>query len=136
MLSLVKGALKALPIFAVATALFTPVALAAPPTLSDQTQTWQQTFGDEFGGLVLDPTKWTTCYWWVAGDGCTNSGNGEQQWYTPANVIESNGTLKLRARKQTTLAPDGKTYEYTSGMISSGRATSLLDTPPKFQFKY
>src|SRR3954453_14777421 len=136
MLSLVKGALKALPILAVASVLLTPVALASPPALSDQSQTWQQTFGDEFDGIALDPTKWTTCYWWVTGDGCTNSSNAEQQWYTPSNVIESDGTLKLRAQKETTLAPDGKTYDYTSGMISSGRATSLLNTPPKFEFKY
>jgi beta-glucanase (GH16 family) len=120
----------------VSTALIAPVASAAPPALSDQTQTWKQTFGDEFNDVALDPTKWTTCYWWVSGDGCTNSGNAEQQWYTPANVIESDGTLKLRAQKQTVLAPDGKTYDYTSGMISSGRDTSLLSTPPRFQFKY
>jgi beta-glucanase (GH16 family) len=136
MLSLFKGALRALPVLAVSTALFAPAAVAAPPALTDPTQVWQQTFGDEFNGIVLDPTKWSTCYWWVTGDGCTNSSNGEQQWYTPANVIESNGTLKLRAQRQTTLAPDGKTYDYTSGMISSGRTTSLLSTPPKFQFKY
>jgi beta-glucanase (GH16 family) len=136
MLSLFKGALRALPVLAVSTALFAPAAMAAPPALTDPTQVWQQTFGDEFNGIVLDPTKWSTCYWWVTGDGCTNSSNGEQQWYTPANVIESGGTLKLRAQRQTTLAPDGKTYDYTSGMISSGRTTSLLNTPPKFQFKY
>jgi beta-glucanase (GH16 family) len=137
MLSLFKGASRALTLTAVATALVAPAASAAPPALSDQTQVWQQTFGDEFDGLALDPTKWASCYWWVAGDGgCTNTGNAEQQWYTPANVVESDGTLKLRAQQQATLAPDGKTYQYTSGLISSGRDTSLLSTPPKFQFKY
>jgi len=136
MLSLLKRASAALSLVAVCAALIVPAALATPPTLSDQTQVWQQSFGDEFNDIALDPTKWTTCYWWVSNGGCTNSSNAEQQWYTPANVIESDGTLKLRARQQTTLAPDGKTYEYTSGMISSGRDTSLLSTPPKFQFKY
>jgi beta-glucanase (GH16 family) len=136
MLSLLKGAFKALPVLAVATALIAPAALAAPPALTDQTQVWQQTFGDEFNGVALDPTKWTTCYWWISNGGCTNSSNAEQQWYTPSNVIESDGTLKLRAQKETTLAPDGKTYDYTSGMISSGRDTSLLSTPPRFEFKY
>jgi beta-glucanase (GH16 family) len=137
MLSLLKRASTALPLVAVAIALAPATALAAPPALSDQTQTWQQTFGDEFNGVALDPTKWTTCYWWVSADGgCTNTSNAEQQWYSPSNVIESDGTLKLRAQQQTTLAPDGKTYQYTSGMISSGRDTSLLSTPPKFQFKY
>lgn len=136
MLSLLKGPLRALSVLAVLAALIAPAAVAAPPALTDQTQVWQQTFGDEFNGVAIDPTKWATCYWWVSGDGCTNSGNGEQQWYTPANVIESGGTLKLRAQRQTTLAPNGKTYDYTSGMISSGRDSSLLSTPPKFQFKY
>ena len=134
--SLFKGALRALTVLAIALAIIAPAASAAPPALTDQTQVWQQTFGDEFNDLLLDPTKWSSCYWWVLGSGCTNSGNAEQQWYTPANVIEGDGTLKLRAQRQTTLAPDGKTYEYTSGMISSGRTTNLLSTPPKFQFKY
>jgi beta-glucanase (GH16 family) len=134
--SLARRALEALTALAVGCAVLAPNALAVPPALTDQTQVWQQTFGDEFNGVVLDATRWTSCYWWVAGGGCTNSGNGEQQWYTPANVIESDGTLKLRAQKETTLAPDGKTYDYTSGMISSGRDTSLLSTPPKFQFRY
>src|SRR3954447_23551731 len=98
MTSLFKGALRALAAVAVSIAVFAPTALASPPPLSDQTQDWQQAFGDEFNGLALDPTKWTTCYWWVGDTGCTNSSNGEQQWYTPANVIESNGTLKLRAQ--------------------------------------
>lgn len=136
MLSLLKGAFKALPILAVAIVLTTPTALAAPPALTDQTQVWEQTFGDEFAGTSLDPAKWTTCYWWVSAGGCTNSGNAEQQWYTGSNVIVSDGTVKLRAQKQTTVAPDGKTYEYTSGLISSGRNSNVLSTPPRFQFKY
>jgi beta-glucanase (GH16 family) len=136
MLSLLEGAFKALATLAVATALIAPAAVAAPPALTDPTQVWQQTFGDEFNDIALDPTNWITCYWWVSGSGCTNSGNAEQQWYTPANVIESDGTVKLRAQRQTTLAPDGGTYDYTSGMISSGRDSNLLSTPPKFQFKY
>ena len=134
--SLVKGALRALPLVAVLSALIAPAAVAAPPALTDPTQTWEQTFGDEFNGVAVDPTKWATCYWWVSGNACTNPNNGEQELYTPANVIESDGTLKLRAQKQTTLGPDGKTYDYTSGMISSGRDTSLLSTPPRYEFKY
>jgi beta-glucanase (GH16 family) len=139
MLSLVDSARRALQSLAAATAVAT-VALSAAPALAappapPSGHVWQQTFGDEFNGVALDPTKWTSCYWWVNG-GCTNSGNNELEWYTPGNVTESGGTLKLRAQQQTTLAPDGKTYSYTSGMISSGRSTSLLSTPPKFQFKY
>jgi beta-glucanase (GH16 family) len=136
MLPLLKRAFRALPLLAACAALIAPAASASPPALADQTQIWNQTFGDEFNGVALDPAKWTTCYWWVSNNGCTNSGNAEQQWYTPSNVIESDGTLKLRAQRETILAPNGKTYDYTSGMISSGRDTSLLSTPPRFQFKY
>ncbi len=127
-------------VLAIVSALVTLVLVApagaTPPPTGSPSQVWQQTFGDEFNGVVLDPTKWTSCYWWVTGTGCTNSGNAELQWYTPANVVESHGTLKLHAQQQTLRAPDGKTYNYTSGMISTGRASSLLSTPPKYQFKY
>lgn len=109
---------------------------SALPTINSD-QAWQQVFGDDFDGIALDPTKWNTCYWWMSpGGGCTNTGNGELQWYTPANVIVSNGTAKLRAQKQTAIGPDGKSYPYTSGLISTGRTSKLLATPPKFQFTY
>src|SRR5438445_8940998 len=90
-------------------------AQADPPPI-DQTHVWRQAFGDDFNGTVLDPTKWVTCYWWDY-DGCTH-GSDELQWYLPANVIVSDGTAKLRAQQQTILGSDGKTYNYTSGMIS------------------
>lgn len=109
---------------------------ATPPAVGDATKVWQQTFSDNFDSPIVDPLKWSTCYFWVSAGGCNNSGNGELQWYQPGNVFASNGTLKLRAQKQRVLAPSGKTYDYTSGMISSGRSTSLLSTPPRYDFTY
>ena len=111
-----------------------PFAHAAPPTLSDPTKYWAETFGDDFDAPILDVTKWTPCYWWANG-GCTNAGNNEQQWYLPANVVMENGVAKLRARNESVVG-DGKLFDYTSGMITSGRDTSLLGTPPRYQFKY
>ena len=107
-------------------------AQAAPPS-TDQTHVWQQAFGDDFNGTVLDATKWVTCYWWDY-YGCTH-GSDELQWYLPANVIVSDGTAKLRAQQQTILGSDGKAYDYTSGMISTGSDTNL-STPPRFQYQY
>jgi beta-glucanase (GH16 family) len=92
-------------------------------------------FSDEFNGSSIDTNKWTTGYWWDDG-GCTNAGNNELEWYQPGNILVSNGTLKLQARKQTITGSDGKTYNYTSGMITSGRATWQDPAPDKFAFKY
>jgi hypothetical protein len=54
----------------------------------------------------------------------TRSGNDEDQCYRSANVTESNGTLKLTARRQTVSTcggnPDGGgSYYFTSGMITT-----------------
>jgi beta-glucanase (GH16 family) len=139
MFSLLKRLVRAQACLAIAFAAVlatTAVPAGAAPPAADQTHVWQQSFGDDFNGIGLDPLKWSSCYWWVTGSGCTNASNNELQWYTPNNVVVSNGTVKLHAQKETVVAPDGKSYDYTSGMISTGRDSSLLSTPPKFQFKY
>jgi beta-glucanase (GH16 family) len=92
-------------------------------------------FDDEFDGTTLDATKWTTCYWWDNG-GCTNSDNNELEWYLPDGVSVSDGTLKLQARKHTVTGSDKKTYQYTSGMITSGRSAEDDPKPDRFAFKY
>ena len=91
-------------------------------------------FSDDFDGSSLDPDKWTTCHYWDRG-GCTGS-NGELQWYLPDDVLVSDGTLKLRAQERTVKASNGITYDYTSGMVSTGRNTEDLSIPPKFAFQY
>jgi Beta-glucanase/Beta-glucan synthetase len=80
------------------------------------TSGWKSIFDDEFNGQSLDTTKWMPCY---HSGNCTNSGNGEQEWYFPDNVSVNNGILTLSAEKKTFTGPDGKTYHYASGMISS-----------------
>jgi beta-glucanase (GH16 family) len=116
---------------------FAVSAAQADPPPADPGYAWVQTFGDDFNGSVLDSTKWNTCYWWVAPDGgCTSSGNNELEWYRPANVSVAGGLLDLRAKKETVLAADGRTYNYTSGMVSTGRTSSLLSDPLKYEFKY
>jgi beta-glucanase (GH16 family) len=100
-------------------------AQAAPPA-----GTWRTVFDDEFSGASVDSTKWTPCYQF----GCTNANNGELEWYQAANDTESGGFLHLTTKRQTVTGTDGKTYNYTSGMVSTGGVNAK--TPPKFSFKY
>ncbi|HET8716980.1 MAG TPA: glycoside hydrolase family 16 protein [Nocardioidaceae bacterium] len=96
---------------------------------------WKLVFADEFRGGKLNRDKWTDCYWWDD-RGCTNGSNEELQWYRPGNVSVSGGALHLEARRQTYHASDGKTYPFTSGMVSTGRATDNLKRKPRFAFEY
>lgn len=96
---------------------------------------WDLIFSDEFDGSALDTDKWVTCYWWDR-NGCTNLGNRELEWYMPENVRVDNGVLRLIAEKKTTYASDGRTYLYTSGMITTGRAIDDTTIPAKFAFQY
>lgn len=79
-------------------------------------------FNENFSGNKLNTNRWSTCYWY----GCNNESNKELQYYTPKNVYVNNGKLKLVAKKENKVVGD-KTYDYTSGMITSDK---------KFSFKY
>lgn len=98
------------------TAILPPVGADQPPA----TGPWHQVFRDDFNGTVLDGSKWTTCYDWNV-RGCTNTGNHEDEWYLPGQVAVADGALTLTAQRQPTPGSDGKTYPWTSGMISTGR---------------
>jgi beta-glucanase (GH16 family) len=100
-----------------------------------QTGDWSLIFSDDFNGAALNTQKWHTCYWWDR-RGCTIITNDELEWYQPDNVSLKNGALRLRAQQQQIDASNGNTYDYTSGMISSGRATSNTSRPAKFTFVY
>ncbi len=90
-------------------------------------------FADEFNGPSLDTSKWRTCAWWAATT-CSIESNNEQELYTPNNVSVANGMLDLQARQQSSVAWNGKTYNYTSGMISSGGLSG--SSAPGFTYKY
>jgi beta-glucanase (GH16 family) len=105
----------------------TPVTLrAAAPTLL---------FDDEFDGSTLNGNKWVPTYWW-GDNGCTIDTNNELEWYLPDDALVTAGLLRLRAEKRTVKASNGKTYNYTSGVVTTGRSSSSLGTPPKFEFQY
>ncbi len=71
---------------------------------------WQ----DEFDGTSLDQSKWN----YQIGDGCDQNlcgwGNSELQSYQEANVVVSNGTLKITAQKERI-----RGSQYTSGRINT-----------------
>lgn len=71
---------------------------------------WQ----DEFDGNELDLNKWS----YQIGDGCDQNlcgwGNNELQSYQQDNIVVSNGTLKITARKERI-----RGSQYTSGRINS-----------------
>ena len=90
-------------------------------------------FSDEFDGAALNTSTWHTCSWWATST-CSIETNNELELYTKNNVSVANGTLKLQARKENAVAWNGKTYNYTSGMVSTGGRQG--EKAPGFTFKY
>jgi beta-glucanase (GH16 family) len=90
-------------------------------------------FSDEFDGTTLNASNWQTCSWWAAST-CSIESNNEQELYTANNVSVANGSLKLQARRENAVAWNGTTYNYTSGMVSSGGRSGSV--APGFTYKY
>lgn len=99
------------------------------------TGAWTPVWAEEFGGSSLDLETWTTCYWWN-NNGCTNTGNKELQWYMPGNVGIIDGLLRLRARPEPIVGHEGQIFDYTSGMVTTGRDYSELPRPSRVAFVY
>ncbi|MBO2008942.1 Ig-like domain-containing protein [Hymenobacter negativus] len=73
---------------------------------------------DEFNTAALDTTKWKV----IVGDGCPTLcgfGNAELQNYRAQNLVVGGGNLTINTRLETTTAPSGNTYQYSSGKIES-----------------
>ncbi|MEV7177122.1 glycoside hydrolase family 16 protein [Kitasatospora sp. NPDC093679] len=101
-----------------------------PPNLPGP---WHLVFHDDFDGSRLNTADWTTCYDWNLG-GCTNAGNHELEWYLPGQVSVADGDLTLTAQRRETHGTDGKTYPWTSGMVTTGR--DHWDGTPRHTFTY
>ncbi|SDT29027.1 Beta-glucanase, GH16 family [Streptomyces sp. TLI_053] len=104
----------------------------APP-LPASAAPWHLAFDDRFTGTGLDRSKWTTCYDWND-HGCTNAGNGEDQWYQPGQVRAGGGLLTLTAQRRTAAGTDGRSHPWVSGMVSTGRDS--WNAPPRHTFTY
>lgn len=88
---------------------------------------------EEFHGSVLDTSVWNTCHWWNDG-GCTIASNAELEWYLPEQVRVRDGRLMLTAERRDVTGADGKTFSYTSGMVTTGPPAH--DAKPKVAFTY
>ena len=87
----------------------------------------------DFDGNTLDPEVWNTCHWWADG-GCTIASNDELEWYRSDQVSLSDGSLRLTAQHKPLVAADGRTYDYRSGMVTTGPADS--DSEAKVAITY
>lgn len=88
---------------------------------------WQLFWSDEFNGNQVDETVWSKVHH-------GNPANGEIQFYTPReeNVVVSNGTLKLIARKETYTGQGPWMNEPVTRFYTSGK----VETQGKLTFRY
>ncbi len=112
-----------------------PATTEAPPQAEHPLAvgSWDLVFGEDFSAGELDQETWATCYWWDDA-GCTIATNQELQWYLPDNVAASDGVLTLSAIREDTEGVDGRRYDFSSGMVSTGPASYKL--PAGFAFIY
>lgn len=109
-----------------------PTPLESQPATIQPPSSWKLSFQSNFSGSTLDRSVWDTCYWWEVGTaGCTNSGNGEKEWYLPSQVQVHDGTLDLTAKREPTPGYLSNGHQHTY-MCRSGMVTSA----PGFAFKY
>ena len=81
-------------------------------------QCTQLVWNDEFNNAALDTTKWKV----ITGDGCPGVcgwGNAELENYRAQNIATTGGNLVISTRFETTTAPSGNTYQYSSGKLQS-----------------
>ena len=83
----------------------------------------------------LDRAVWNTCHWW-ADRGCTIATNNELEWYVPGQVSIADGALRLTADRNPIRGSDGKSYEFRSGMVTTGPPPMQEDEPAKLAFTY
>lgn len=106
------------PTMLVPTATPVPSATANPKPVGPKGK-WKLIFHDDFNGNALDTNVWKTCYFnFRLGNSCYHD-DGEMELYQPGNVSVSDGDLTLQAKKQT-VTLSGRTFNYTSGLISTG----------------
>lgn len=90
---------------------------------------WKIVGGDEFNDTAVDGTKWKQ-YYNTYGDG-----NNELACLMPKNLAESNGSLKIRAKKETVTCSHGTTEHYTSGFIGSRETGTYFPRYARFEIR-
>ena len=107
--------------------------LSTPPQVG--TPMRQVLLDATFDDGKLDPKIWNTCHWW-ADRGCTITTNDELEWYVPGQVSVADGALRLTAERKPIQGSDGKSYEFRSGMVTTGPPPMREDEPAKLAFTY
>ena len=81
---------------------------------------WDLSWRDEFSGRRLDLDRWRP-NWLADSDRAVTKpiNKAELACYDPANVTVKGGTLRLRVTDQACRTHDGRTYDYTSGLVES-----------------
>lgn len=110
-----------------------PAIAERPPSPTDG---MNLVFAEEFEGDELDTDIWHTCFWW-APTTCTIETQKSLGLYTEDNVTVADGVLRLQARREQAVGWNGKTYDYTSGAVSTGGSDySVPRKSPGFTFRY
>src|SRR6266568_3148 len=80
----------------------TPTQILPQPNKGTQ---WKLILNDSFDGSKLNSSIWTTCYDWYnqQDNGCSNTGNFEQEWYMPQQVSVQDGHALLEAISKPTI---------------------------------
>jgi beta-glucanase (GH16 family) len=112
-------------------ALLHPASSGTVPKPNGPGGNWNAIFADDFSGVSVDQSKWSTCLWW----GCTGAQGQTNVRHIAQNVTVAGGTLTLTAR-QTAGSDAQGSYSYTLGEIQSGRTSSDLSKPPRFSMLY
>lgn len=91
---------------------------------------WTQVGGDEFNAGSLDTGKWQPYH------SNYGSSNLEQECNTPNNVSQSNGSLKIVAKKQTVTCPGASSpMNYTSGFVGSRETGTYYPRYARFEIR-
>ena len=81
---------------------------------------WKLSWRDEFSGRTLDLERWRPNWLANSDEAITKPINdAERACYDPANVKVSGGILRLRVDDRECRTHDGRTYDYTSGLVES-----------------
>ncbi|WP_064745906.1 glycoside hydrolase family 16 protein [Lysobacter antibioticus] len=88
---------------------------------------WVYAFGDEFDGTAVNWSKWADTSSAESDHGHGNPGNQQLEWNQAANCSVAGGALRLLAKRERVVSPSGRSYDWTSCLLSSH---------PSYNFRY
>ncbi|SDW24114.1 glycoside hydrolase family 16 protein [Lysobacter enzymogenes] len=80
---------------------------------------WVYKFGDEFNASAVDWNKWADNSSAESDNGHGNPGNQQLEWNQAANCSVVGGSLRMLAKRERVRSPSGRTYDWTSCLLSS-----------------